>query len=488
MTREALSEKIGTRRPISQEVPMSSSLNDTEIVVAKQGADWNEAEWHRLLQERLPSDWEEQAVKMKAWQRTRKLACVGDLFRALLVYVAYGFSFRQLGLWATLVGLGSLSERAWRKRVQRAEEWIIWLLGALIGTQEAPRWLDQMVGRVLLIDGTRLAVPAGSGDDARLHSAYDMSAGRLVQVQVTDRHSAEGLHHFELRAGDITVTDAGYQIGACVQQGLSLGAFGVHRASDHQVRFEREDGKKIDLKRLIKHQGYATVTERKVWVWDPKHKERFPVRLVIETLPRKQALQARERKRKRIRLKQGSKHSMAPAWWAGVLLLATTLPQEQWSAPEVVKLYRARWQIELVFKRLKQGLQLHVLPVKLWERARVSVHLCLILWSLQEQEGQLLHEQLSALLVQPEEGLMLEQVEEQPQEPTWVISRWGLTRCELDTLRTLLHGSWPPQHLHACLPQLRRYLVTRQRKKRLSQETEVRAWLSQRLAKQGTVA
>ena len=45
-------------------------------------------------------------------------------------------------------------------------------------------------------------------------------------------------------------------------------------------------------------------------------------------------------------------------------MLATTLPQEQWSAPEVVKLYRARWQIELVFKRLKQGLQLHLLPMK----------------------------------------------------------------------------------------------------------------------------
>src|SRR2546421_7902896 len=94
--------------------PMSSSLNDTEIAVPRQGADWNEQEWHCLLQKRLPSDWQEQAVKKKAWQRTRKLASVEDLLRGLLVYVACGFSFRQLGIWATLVGLASLSERAWR--------------------------------------------------------------------------------------------------------------------------------------------------------------------------------------------------------------------------------------------------------------------------------------------------------------------------------------------------------------------------------------
>src|SRR5437667_3817828 len=38
-------------------------------------------------------------------------------------------------------------------------------------------------------------------------------------VEVTDRQSAEGLHHFALHPGDIVVTDAGYQLGSSVQQG-----------------------------------------------------------------------------------------------------------------------------------------------------------------------------------------------------------------------------------------------------------------------------
>ena len=407
---------------------------------------------------------------------------MADLLRVLLVYAACGFSFRQLGLWATLVGVGYLSERAWRKRVERAQEWIMWLLGALIGSQQSPDWLPKTAGRVWLIDASRLKMPAGSGEDVKVHSAYNLGMGRLEDVKVSDRHSGEGLHHFVLRPGDVVVTDAGYQLGASVQQGQAQGAYGVHRFSNHQVRLEREDGKKIDLKRLIKHQKYETVTEYKVWVWDPSHTERFALRLVISLLPRKQAMQARARKQARIRLKKGSKANLAPAWWAGVMLLGTTLPHEQWSTPDVVKLYRARWQIELLFKRLKQGLHLHLLPVKLWERVQAYVHLCLIVWYLQEQEAQELSAILSGLLIEPEVGPVQGQDEPGQQTPTWVISHWGLARCELEMLRTLLQGSWTRQRVHDCLPQLRRYLVSRQRGKRLSQETEVQQWLLQQLA------
>lgn len=226
---------------------MSSSVDDTEKSASVQGVHWNEEDWQGILK-RLPCEWEEQAIKLKAWQRTRKLAHISDLLRALLVYAACGYSYRQLGLWATLMGVGCLSERAWRKRMERGQAWIRWLLGAFIGSQQSPDWLPRIAGRILLVDASCLKVPAGCGDDVRMHSAYDLSAGRLEQVVVTDRHSAEGLHHVPLRAGDVVVTDAGYPLGKSVQQGQRQGAYGVHRMSHHQVRLEREDGLKIDLK------------------------------------------------------------------------------------------------------------------------------------------------------------------------------------------------------------------------------------------------
>ena len=60
-----------------------------------------------------------------------------------------------------------------------------------------------------------------------------------------------------------------------------------------------------------------------------------------------------------------------------------------------------------------------------------------------------------------------EPVEDEPEQPIWVISHWGLARCELETLQTLLRGSWTRQRLRDCLPALQRYLVSRQREKRL---------------------
>ena len=71
---------------------------------------------------------------------------------------------------------------------------------------------------------------------------------------------------------------------------------------------------------------------------------------------------------------------------------------------------------------------------------------------------------------------------DEPEQPIWVISHGGLARCELETLQTLLRGSWTRQRLRDCLPALQRYLVSRPREKRLSQETQVQHWLLQQLA------
>jgi hypothetical protein len=60
-----------------------------------------------------------------------------------------------------------------------------------------------------LIDATRLRHPGGTGDDWRVHFAYDFTAGRMDDVVVTDQHSAERLAHFMLRRGEIAVADNG---------------------------------------------------------------------------------------------------------------------------------------------------------------------------------------------------------------------------------------------------------------------------------------
>src|SRR5579864_2994991 len=165
---------------------MSTTTYDTGPLPPLQEVDLSDAAWDEVVSTRLPANLEAQARRLKAWTRKREVSSVSGLLRALLVYACWQYSYQELGMWAVLKGVGSLCERAWRKRLDRARPWIAWLLGELLGVHQGPPWLPQGVGRVLLIDATRFRIPAGTGDDVRLHQSYDLRAGRMEQVEVTD--------------------------------------------------------------------------------------------------------------------------------------------------------------------------------------------------------------------------------------------------------------------------------------------------------------
>jgi len=60
-----------------------------------------------------------------------------------------------------------------------------------------------------------------------------------------------------------------------------------------------------------------------------------------------------------------------------------------------------------------------------------------------------------------------------------VVSSWLLSGLGLDTVRQQVEGIWSETRLQACLPRLRRFLCSRPRR-RVQQESAVRAWLAQR--------
>src|SRR5256886_3847063 len=152
---------------------MSSKSHHSDSMPPMQEVDPNDAAWNEVLSARLPADLEAAARQLKAWTRQRGLRCVSDLLRALLVYACCQYSFRELGMWAVLKGIGSLSERAWRKRLEQSQHWIGWLLSELLGVHQRPAWFPEGVGRVRIIDATRWKTPAGTGDDVRLHRSEE---------------------------------------------------------------------------------------------------------------------------------------------------------------------------------------------------------------------------------------------------------------------------------------------------------------------------
>jgi hypothetical protein len=148
--------------------------------VTEQATKLIDQEWEEQVLKQLPAETEEQAFRLKAFVRCREIKSVGDLLRGLLAYVLCVHSFRQLGSWAVLIGLTNISEAAWRNRLKGATAWLLWLLGAILSGPQVPvqQRTSSGLGRIILVDGTRLKQVGGTGDDWRVHSAYDLRASR----------------------------------------------------------------------------------------------------------------------------------------------------------------------------------------------------------------------------------------------------------------------------------------------------------------------
>lgn len=125
--------------------------------------------------------------------------------------------------------------------------------------------------------------------------------------------------------------------------------------------------------------------------------------------------------------------------------------------------YRARWQVELVFKKMKQLLRLNQIRSKHRTSVEATVRALLIAWALHESTTRWLRTLLNATA--SPEGV--------------VVSSWLLSGLGLDTLRQQVQGGWSEARLQACFPRLHRFLCSRPRR-RGCQEATVRTWLEQR--------
>ena len=438
-------------------------------------------EWEQEVLSQLPADATEQARTLGAFVRANKLTCVGHLLPGLLAYVLCVCSLRELGAWAVLIGIADLSHVAWQKRLRRARDWLLWLVSQRLAVTAPVAQVEQK--RILLIDATRLKEPGGCGDDWRVHLGYDLLAGRLHDVRVSDQHTAEGFTLFDVRPGDLLVADRGYCRRGQLASVLTRGADLVVRLAVWQVPLLDEQGQPVDVLAWLKERKQGQHSCAAAFVHEGK---RFSGRLIACSLPEEAAERARAKERKKASKQQRhlKEETLSLCGW---FLLFTSLPQKDWLDEQVLTLYRARWQIELVIKRLKQLLKLAQLRGKTALTNEATILALLVAWSLLQPEvtsaRQLLSHAVQQWPLTHQEALTKaetsqpREVQEPSSPPT--LSSWTLTSLCVQTLRHLVQGHWTFARLQICWPFLLRYLA--HRRKRPHQESTIRGHLLDRL-------
>lgn len=324
-----------------------------------------------LMKLQAPKDMEQLAEETKALIRRRGVHGAMDLLRMVMGYCVLGYSFRMLGAWCVLRGIGYMSKTAVRKRLQKCEQWLGKLIIIALQQQQVMMPKSKIAAKPVIVDASVVCQPGSKGSDWRVHLRFDLLNSCIDQVTVTDGHGAEGLPRFQFGPGDICLADRAYATAKSLGWILAQKAWLVIRSGWNRLALETEDGRRFEVVEWLRSIHLAPLGEpAEVGVSVKTPQGRFPLRLVAQAI----SAEAAEKARRKVRQDAQKNHHTPDErslFAAGFVILLTNLPSLDWSMATVLQLYRFRWQVEITFKRLKSIMFLDALRCKDAQLAQV---------------------------------------------------------------------------------------------------------------------
>ena len=303
----------------------------------------------------------------------------------ILLYLTEGKSFAGTSAITNLIGKATLSKPAVFKRMRNSAAWLRWLCANIRRRAglltPKPRWLKDK--NVTLVDGSEVVK---SGQEKRYHMPHyslDLFALDVRELLVTDRKTGEKLANFKrVGKGEVVMGDRIYGTLPGIAYLRERGADYALRINSRGFHLINDKNQEINLKKRLSQLKEGKIADIRGRC---KIKEGYePIRICAY---RKDA-ESEKAGLKRIRKSNQRKHGGRPVSDEQrennkYILIATSLGKEA-TAAQVLELYRARWQIEMAFKRLKSLFQYGNLPAKDGESARAWFYGKLLLAALCE--------------------------------------------------------------------------------------------------------
>jgi len=321
-----------------------------------------EEDW-AILRSFFPAGWEELAQTQGALKGLRQDKSAEKYLRVLLLHVGCGFSLRETAVRAQQVELADLSDVGLLKRLRKSKDWLHAMCEALLAERTAgPQLVD---GRTLrLIDSTLVKEPGQTGSQWRIHYSLQWPGLHCDYFKLTATKgtgTGESLRQYPLHAGEQVLADRGYCRAEDFHYAAAQGATTLVRLNSGTIRLETKTGQPFPL--LARLTTLTQTGQTREWpVWLPlTGAQALPARLCVIRKGQVAIQRALKKLRRQASINQ---RTLEPATlrYAEFVIVLTTFPAAEFSTAQVLDYYRFRWQIELLFKRLKQLAQLGHLP------------------------------------------------------------------------------------------------------------------------------
>ena len=338
--------------------------------------------WTEKIKTMLPRDLEESAKREGALLRKRGVKSAYDLLKLMLIYAVSTMSMRMLSLSASSLKLADISDTAIRKRFVKSVAWLTYLLNSLLPKPIIQKEKQQELKKTVhIIDSSNVVEAGKSGRVLKIHMSYNLNIASMDEVKITDKHTAESFAHYTIQKGHIYLADSGYGKAQLYDYIIKRGGDALLRLTPNHIKLIEVNGQAIDMTKKLEKSKKIIDFE----CYTLNGKKKLPVRIIASQLPEDKKANAIKRKKRSASKRQTKQMKPETLIYAEWVIIMTSL-DESYSAEKVLEIYRSRWQIELLFKRIKQHFKVTKIRPSSQKYGEALVLLWLIIWAMVERQ------------------------------------------------------------------------------------------------------